>query len=395
VSFTDVLYPEPKSIDRNILRWMQGSIAEREGLRRHEWWRLSYRSRRYLELVSDGELQEHGRDLINNLVTLTPQVKIGLRHDKVATDFFWPRFTHMLEEYGLRSGGSVPYDMMRNHSLPSLMWPRRGGYGRTEAKSWSGLLRPLPECAIVKYGKLEHLGPMFEGGHVRLWPASRYQDMRLDTHRRDDERSRRTVVHPRGMKVQLVQRADGTKVIDSPQVEPISNVTYLTECRDYYVWSASHSLEPRLFVDFEADACLIIHRPREFVKRFGWTLTQHFGRYHPPLERFNLEFHGVTYYDPYNLPEAPHRAWKESYAPWLIPTESGPCLNVPWIKQLRYAYQKEWRIVAEPTPARDGDLPELHLTLGSLFDVAEIVYVGEFDGRAMHTERTAIVPRMV
>jgi hypothetical protein len=344
-------------------------------MQRHEWWRSLYRQQRYLEHLSPTELVQRLRDVLNNLVNITPEGKLGFHKVDPVGEAWMVRFTHVLEEYALRGQG-LPYDVMRQHQLPDILCPKRGKVGRGGQAGWAGVLPTLPEGAVVKYGKLEHLQPMLDYGHVRLCPASYYKDESLGPHRHDDERVRTTYRHPQGTSIRLVQRADGTPVPDSPEMPIRGNITHRVETWDYFVWCASGVLEPRLFIDFDhADACLIIHDVRGFAQRLGWAISQVVAGPVPTVESIQVEWKGVRYFDPH-----------------FPPTPPNDKLPVPWSKPLRYAYQKEYRFVAEIFPPPLSTLPMLQLTLGPLSDIAEIVYVGELEGHR-HVGRHAIVPQ--
>lgn len=326
-----------------------------------------------MEHLSPTELLQRLRDVMNNLVNITPDGKLGFHKVDPAGEAWMARFTHVLEEYALRGQG-LPYDAMRQHQLPDILYPRRGKVGRGGQVGWTGVLPALPEGAIVKYGKLEHLRQTLDCGQIRMCPASYYKDESLGPHRHDDERVRTMYRLLQGASIRLVQRADGMSVQDSPEIPICGNVTHRIESCDYFVWCASAVLEPRLFIDFDhADACLIIRDIRSFAQRLGWALSQVLARPMPTVESVQIEWGSVRYFDPH-LPPAP-------------PNERLP---VPWSKPLRYAYQKEYRIVAEVLPSPQSTLPVLPLTLGPLFDIAEIVYVGELEGH-WHVGRHAIV----
>jgi len=304
------------------------------------------------------------RDVMNNMVNITPEAKLGFHEVGPVGLAWWERFTHVIEEYSLRGQG-LPYDVMREHQLPDVIWPKRGKLAREGKPGWTGVLPKLPKNAIVKYGRLEFLRPMLDGGTIRFCPASFYKDTSLGPHRHDDERVRTTHSHPFGATIRVTHRADGTPVKDSPVVPISGNITMRAECWDYYVYCTSGSLEPRLFIDFDhADACLIIRDVPVFAQRLGWAATQSFKEHLQGVEAGHLQWKAVRYYDPHLPPKPPNDK-----------------LPVPWSKPLRYAYQKEYRMVLEVFPPPEGTLPVLHLNTGPLCDIAEIVYVGELEGR--------------
>ncbi|MGD9690407.1 MAG: hypothetical protein AB7K52_13685 [Phycisphaerales bacterium] len=344
-------------------------------MQRHEWWRAIYRERRYLEHLSAADLVQRLRDVMNNMVNITPEAKLGFHKVDPVGEAWWIRFTHVLEEYSLRGQG-LPYDVMREHQLPDVIWPKRGKLARSGKPGWQHILPTLPEGAVVKYGKLEFLRPMLEHGQIRLCPASFYKDTSLGPHRHDDERVRTTHQHPFGTKIRVVQRADGTSVPNGPESPVLGNITTRVESWDYFVWCGSGALEPRLFIDFDhADACVIVRDVRAFAQRLGWAASQHILGAIPSVGAIEVEWKGVRYFDPHLPPKPPNDR-----------------LPVPWSKPLRYAYQQEYRIVIEVFPSPASTLPVLNLCLGPLSDIAELVYVGEMEGHT-HVGRGSLVPR--
>ena len=332
-------------------------------MKKHEWWRLCYREHRYLEYVTDVQLLTRLRDILNNLVNITPDGKLGFHEITPVGEAWLVRFTHVLEEYSLR-GQDLPYDAMREHQLPDVLTPKRGRLGRDGQSGWAEILPTLPKNAIVKYGKLEFLRPLLEQGKARLCPASFYKDYSLGPHRQDDERIRVTHRHPFGATARLVQRADGTPVKDAREEPILGNITMQLETWDYYVWCASGSLEPRLFIDFDhADACLIIRDVRAFAQRLGWASSNKIVQVMPSVKRIEIEWKGIRYFDPFFPPKSPDHV-----------------LPVPWSKPMRFAYQKEFRFVIDVVPPPSETLPIVNIELGPLFDIADIVYIGKLVG---------------
>lgn len=337
----------------------------------HEVWRHEYRSRRYLEYASSADLAQRIRDCMNNLIVLTPEAKIGVVPMNSRGQFLTRKFTHALEEYSIRRE-ALPFDLMRDHALPAPLAPRRGRR-RSVAAGWDSVLPELPDRAIVKYGKLAHLQAALDGDGILISPASSYGDPSLGPHRYDNEQERPVHFRPDGGTVRLVERQDGTKVDPPTEMPVIGNVTFTNEMIvDYYVWCASSVLAPRLFVDFEADACLIIREPDVFHKRIAWAIGMALRGLRPPLDNLSVQTNRVRYYDPYDAPKGCRS------------------IKVPWHKPFQYLYQREWRLIALLDPPTAGDLPVLWIDPGPLADIAEIVYVGELDG-SRYPYRDAIV----
>ncbi len=69
---------------------------------RHEFWRLRYRSRRYLEHLSNKDLIQRHNDILTNLTLLTDELKIGFQSMNEEGKRWAELYTHLLEECSLR-----------------------------------------------------------------------------------------------------------------------------------------------------------------------------------------------------------------------------------------------------------------------------------------------------
>src|SRR5690606_11136588 len=110
----------------------------------------------------------------------------------------------------------------------------------------------------------------------------------------------------------------------------------------------SASYDPRLFDDFEADACLIIHSPVEFRSRLM----------HPVAEQVHAKgwaFSGVTYIDPFS--------------------DLNPSHNHALCKHHRYSYQDELRAAWQMPKGQGRDLSATFVEIGSLRDIAYVVSI--------------------
>ena len=138
-------------------------------MQRHEIWRLKYRQRRYLRLADDGVLDRRFKDIINNLMTLTPEGKIGVLPVTEAGVRWMTLFTHVLEEYALRGRGlpvadDAPFVKPTAPDLPrsaKIEIPERGR-------------------SLVKLGKSIYMQELYEKGRLRIAPAASYEDPSLN-----------------------------------------------------------------------------------------------------------------------------------------------------------------------------------------------------------------------
>ena len=105
----------------------------------------------------------------------------------------------------------------------------------------------------------------------------------------------------------------------------------------------SDSFEPRLFNDFDADACLIIKNPLEFISRMEKSL---------PSNIFKFCHQKIKYFDP------------------LIDDPLETCLI--FSKNFAYTYQNEYRIAFIPFDNKKTLSPTI-IKIGDTSDIAENV----------------------
>lgn len=301
-----------------------------------------YRDNRYCRHLSQKELNQRVRDVFLNNLRLTPEGKIGLPPMGPEGMRDMELWTHVLEEMVLRHG---PYpngftrEILHSEPFPDLV----GELGRKAASvlSTRGL---KPNEVFIKFGKAEHMNALFERGAMRVQSASYYATPSHNGAIRDDELS---------LPLSLsLTREDIVKVVFNPQDvpnEPIDHrldITY-SAGTDYWLYCVSSAVEPRLFVDFHADSCVII-KNRELFRRL---VALQSAKYFPGTGFL----HGnARYIDP------------------LLPSTA--VIDVPMSKHFRYKYQKEYRFVWRPTRPT-ANLTHVDFEVGSLVGIAEIVVV--------------------
>jgi hypothetical protein len=297
-------------------------------------WLKQYRQARYMEHLALEELQHRAGDLMKNVVELTPEGKIGaVPVDGEGADL-WRKWTHVCDEFQLRFG------------------PFPAGFTSGWVKNIKGLkvnrTAVPPEYLalasrrdiLLKLGKRAHMEAMFEAGQLRIAPASGYRDPSLNDAVRDDELSFESIAPP-GTKVIVSETRDGPFV-------PVGGVQILrmksTLPTDYFVYCMAHSARPRLFGDFEADACVVITNPKEFIDRV--------------VAAVELK-----------LPGYAHSRAKVRYAD---PHFDHGRLPIALTKHFRFAYQREFRMIwVPPTPQKD--LKPFLITVGTLKDIAALI----------------------
>jgi hypothetical protein len=309
-------------------------------LQRHELWRAQYRLRRYARHLNQPELNARIRDIFLNFLLLTNDAKIAFRPLDAETAGWLEKFTHMLEEMQLRHG---PYpsgftrDILHSEPLPDFI----SDLAKRAATKMASL-GSVKGDALIKLGKRQHMEALYEAGALRVQPATRFRDTDLRGALRDDEL---------GMTFSVVlSRDEIVKVVVNKQDVPVDAPDQRVDAQyrwtsDYWVYCLTNSVEPRLFVDFDADACVII-RDRS---RFGEMLRK------------------------VSEPELPGTVMGEGAAIYLDPVL--PRLTnifVPLAKHFRYSYQREYRFYWLPA-TRVNKAPFVDISIGSLRDIAELV----------------------
>ncbi len=175
---------------RNRLRMMEERFydftkqAEQNGgrLQRDEIWRKDYLSFPYLIGAPDERVAQRFRDVFINQSDLGDNAKIGLLPVD-AVNSFMPKFTHLLEEYGARSGGP-PDKAIIAARKPILRYFENGD--PIAVRMFRGYTPPASHF-VVKYGQRKFLEQMLHTGRLRISPASYYNDGAHNEAVKDDE----------------------------------------------------------------------------------------------------------------------------------------------------------------------------------------------------------------
>lgn len=304
----------------------------------HEVWRSAYRKNRYCQHLSQEELNRRVRDVFLRMLTLTPEAKVGV----VAVDPEGVRWmelwTHVLEEMVLRFGpfpSGFTREILHTEPFPDFV-------GELAAKAASRLEHLRGTEVAIKFGKPEHMQALFERGALRVQPASFYVRPDHNGAVRDDELALDIALH--------LDREAILRVVSNPQDVPMNcaaqrmDVSFESRT-DYWLYCVTTALAPRLFVDFEAQACVVIKDIDKFTNSIqSWVIAK--------IGQCQIKSGPVNYIDPVR--------------------PSAGLIDVPMSKHFRYSYQKEHRFVwlpMEPTQS----LPHLDVEIGSLEEYAELI----------------------
>ena len=275
---------------------------------------------------------------MNNLSILTPEGKIGLLPVDTEGIHWMTLFTHIHEEYVYRN--------MYPPVLSDMPFPKSTAPNVPKAvSSLVDLEVPDPGHALIKFGKRARMQELYESGRIRIAPAGSYSDPSLNYAIADDELKFDQFMLQPEVKLTFLDKTTG----ELKNSKPTSDVTVTTNVStDFYVYCMTHTMNLRLFDDFEADSCVIIRKPAEFTARLNASMQ----RVLPDWIDWGRE---VNYIDPYSPP-------KDS-------------VNLFFSKHFRYWYQQEYRFTWIPHPEKGGcdSLKPIFVELGPLKEISDLV----------------------
>lgn len=305
-------------------------------------WRMQYRSRRYMEHLSEEELEQRVRDVVLNQMVLTEENKIGLPPIEKYGEYWMVMWTHLLEEFSIRYG---PYPAGFDRGfIKDLKTPDPRLPLAPKACEAVKRLQISPNKFVFKYNNRKWLEQTYKKGIIRISPATFYKDPSLNPAVHDEELELYIQPHPSEIKLEVIDHKTGKS---KGFIKPVdSKITRQTET-NYYVYCLSSVLTPRLFLDFDADACLIIKKPNYFFEK----VLDAFEKQNPSWVGISKN---VTYLDPLNS---------------LLKQ-----IDVFSCKHFRFSYQKEVRLIWLP-PKIVKELDHQYFELGSLEDCCEFIEV--------------------
>ncbi|MFH1885204.1 MAG: hypothetical protein ABIM40_00785 [Pseudomonadota bacterium] len=310
-------------------------------MQNHEVWRHQYRANRYMKSLSIEDLKQRFIDIFNNLMVLDKECKISVPPICQKTLYWITIWTHILEEFEIRFG---PYPSgLTDGFIKNVKMPFPSSPMAKKAANTVKTTDIIDDNLLFKYGKSEYIKMLISTGEMRISPASMYNDSSLNHATKDDELSISTCISKDGAKLTVF---DGKTKKLKGDIEPIGDITYTAKSKtDYYLSCFSLSYSPRLFLDFEADSCLIIKNRDEFVEKV--------------LSSFEKQLSGwsgwsdiVTYIDPLNF--------------------SSPEIDIFTSKHFRYAYQNEFRLLWLPDQPK-SDLMPIFIKLPDLKNFCNLI----------------------
>lgn len=315
-------------------------LANAEALPRHIVQRRQYDSHRYARHLSQAELNRRIRDIFCNLLRVNSEAKIDMGPITPAKEIWLEKWTHVLEEMQLRHGpfpAGFTRDILHSEPFPDLA----SDLARKAASTLSSTGLKRGEV-LIKFGKREYLERLHCAGSLRIQPASYFAKTEHNGAVRDDELAiNMCVVLSRKELLRLVKNPQ-----DVPPEAPDQRVEVgLRTLGDYWLYCLTNSVEPRLFVDFNADSCVIIRDRNRFAQMLREaTLSR--------IPGAVMQESSATYVDP------------------LLPTTSD--IVVPFMKHFRYAYQDEYRFCWLPSAPTER-LTHIDLEIGSLRNFSDLI----------------------
>ena len=266
-----------------------------------EDWAGEYSANRYLRFETRRELNQRYQDLMTNIAILTDAGAVGLTDAEN-----WHRlFRHVVAEMFLR--GQPPVHHNFDPSVrKAILFPDEDLCTRA-AKAVSHY--PMRKNLVVKYGREEYMRLLYEIGHFYMQPASHFG--------RPDERNQavydqETISLYKGAMVRKSERGtylqaqsvnaepetfldlnhEFIHIFEAPDVNKDEFIHFgLVTDSDFWLYCMSDTLMPRMFSDFNADACVVLDRG-EFIAR----LRSAWNRLVPA--KGELGFGSVIYDDP-------------------------------------------------------------------------------------------------
>lgn len=309
--------------------------------------RRQYHFDRYLTGVADVEIRERMAAIASNAVCTNDNGDVL----PSLNPMYWQRLMEELAEHLFIERRAAFFDLNADGNLVIRLQTEIDPKKQVPWGKIPGPKRRTPGD-LFKFGKAKHLAAALSHGEFRVAAASTYSDPSLNVARNDrDEGS--LVLRPSatGFRVVVEHESSGL-LLDSVAPRNHQVMIQIGGDRDFYVWCASKAYEARLYADFDADACLVIHDVGEFARRMNSGL---FAADPRAVGMFGGE---VKYYDtlrPDDLAGDIHKTPKSLY------------LN----KEFKYAYQAEYRLV---WPLGKGmAATHVDIVLGPMHEICELI----------------------
>lgn len=297
-----------------------------------------------MEHLKEDALQQRAKDIINNLTLLNEEAKISPPKLSRDTEKWMILWTHVLEEFVIRFG---PYPAgfkaggMKGSSIPDP----RASLAPKAANAVKTTSLPQGEY-LFKYGKSNYLKQALSENKIRISPASSYRDPSLNPAIKDEELE--LSIYPLPSELEM-KAYDGKTGKYKGNIHPENFVYTARSKTNYYVYCLSLSFAPRLFLDFDADACLVIRKPRKFQEMILSIFESKMKGWSGGVEK-------VVYIDPLNCPMAD--------------------IDIFSSKHFRYTYQREYRFIWLP-PNAEKNMDHIWIDVADFKDYCYFINLSE------------------
>lgn len=272
------------------------------------------------------------------MLVVNSDAKISLHPIETEGAYWLEIWTHALEEMSIRHGpfpSGFTRDILHSESIPDLA-------GDLAERAANVLTTYNNSNTLIKFGKPKYMEDLHNSGLLRVQSASYYSKPDHNGAVRDDELALEYSIRLTEDQIRkLVINPDDVPRNAQPQRVDIR----FENNSDYWLYCLTQTPQARLFVDFDATACVVIHD----VAKFSQMIIGKFAAKNPNT----TARHGkVTYIDP------------------LLPRSSS--INVPISKHFRYSYQKEYRFIWYPE-LPSHNLSCVDLELGNLKTISTLI----------------------
>ena len=172
------------------------------GLPQEPQWRQAYRTKRYMEHLSEPALKERIEDIQTNLEVIKYEFSDTWPSADPRIVSWLIRWTALLEEVSLRG---------LSHSVVSTIRPTTTSDDAIFAKAVAAIRKrgAIEGHFLIKYGKYKHLSQTFERGSIHVAEAQEYIKESHNRAIRDDERARSIISAGKAGFIRLLDKKTG------------------------------------------------------------------------------------------------------------------------------------------------------------------------------------------
>ena len=319
--------------------------------------RRQYHLNPYLSGIGESEIRDRLIGITDNLARYDADGRPRLL--KMNESFlYWRKKVEEIAEELRGRGNSLLLQGDQTRKVIKLSHDLRTRPDYERFAPWGKVPKPSRQGGplLFKFGRKEHLKNALCEGRIRISPAGCYADPKLDAVRRD-EKELCLVFRPSstGLPIVVEKSETGATLFDTSSPPAKQLAIEIGGDRDYYAWCCTKTYEPRLYIDFLADACLVIRDIDKFFALLDKAVLA--------KSRFvrGMIADDVRYYDPLSPDD-------------VFPEIVDHPLALYLYKDFRYAYQAEYRFI---WPVGEGiKIHPINVNLGSLKDICELLVIG-------------------